>query len=99
MAEKEKKVTVREVMREKLAVMLMKEMGLEKMGRTKEGLVVKVGEETLVVRVILKKEKVETKDVVEVLELAKLEEEGEDGEEEEEEEEISDIVGFSMDKR
>ena len=97
MAGKEKKVTEREVLREKLAVMLMREMGLEKMGRTKEGLVVKVGEETLVVRVILKKEKVETKDVVEVLELAKLEEEGEDGEEEEEEDEVTDIAQIYKD--
>ncbi len=45
---------------------------MEKIGRTKEGLVVEIGEETVVVKTILKKDKVEKKDIIEFLELAKM---------------------------
>ena len=64
---KEKKVTARENLRMVVAGLLMDEFGLEKIDRTKEGLVVRIGEEDLVVRVILKKDKVEKKDVVETI--------------------------------
>ncbi len=69
---KEKKVTVREILREELAILIMEAKGMEKIGRTKEGLVVEIGEETVVVKTILKKDKVEKKDIVEILELAKM---------------------------
>jgi len=45
----------------------MEKFELEKIGRTKEGLLVKVGDEDVIVRVILKKEKVEAKDIVEFI--------------------------------
>lgn len=64
---KEKKVTLRETLRAELAEMLKEKEGLAKIGRTKEGLVITRGEETAVVRVILKKEAIETKDIVETL--------------------------------
>lgn len=64
---KEKKVTAREELRGVIAGLLMEEFGLEKIGRTKEGLLVKVGDEDVIVRVILKKEKVEAKDIVEFI--------------------------------
>ncbi len=69
---KEKKVTVREILREELAILIMEARGMERIGRTKEGLVVEIGEETVVVKTILKKDRVEKKDIVEILELAKL---------------------------
>lgn len=64
---KEKKVTLRETLRAELAELLKEKEGLAKIGRTKEGLVITRGEETAVVRVILKKEAVEAKDIVETL--------------------------------
>jgi hypothetical protein len=65
--EKEKKVTLRETLRAELAEILKETEGVAKIARTKEGLVVKRGEETAIVRVILKKTAVEAKDVVEEL--------------------------------
>ncbi|MFA6711130.1 MAG: hypothetical protein WCS33_00235 [Candidatus Caldatribacteriota bacterium] len=85
---KEKKVTARETLRTVIAGLLMDEFGLEKIGRTKEGLLVRTGDEDLIVRVILKKNKVEAKDIVETIarkDAAVVEEEvevEEDGEEE-----------------
>jgi len=64
---KEKKVTARETLRTVIAGLLMEKFELEKIGRTKEGLLVKVGDEDVIVRVILKKEKVEAKDIVEFI--------------------------------
>jgi hypothetical protein len=64
---KEKKVTLREVLRAELAEILKEKEGLAKIGRTKEGLVVVRGDETAIVRVILKKEAVEAKDILETL--------------------------------
>jgi hypothetical protein len=65
--EKAKKVTAREVIRAELAEILKREKGLEKIARTKEGLVLVVGEETVVIRVILKKEKIEANEILETL--------------------------------
>lgn len=65
--EKEKKVTLRETLRGELAEILKEKEGLTKIARTKEGLVVKRGDETAIVRVILKKTKIEAKDIVEEL--------------------------------
>ncbi len=69
---KEKKVTLREVVRDELAKLVMEARGMEEIGRTKEGLVVREGEETVVIKVILKKGVVEKKDIVEFLKLAEL---------------------------
>ncbi len=69
---KEKKVTLREVVRDELAKLVMEARGMEEIGRTKEGLVLREGEETVVIKVILKKDAVETKDIVETLKLAEL---------------------------
>jgi len=65
--EKEVKITLRETLRSELAEMLKASEGLTKISRTKEGLVVKRGEETAVVRVILKKNAIEANDIVEEL--------------------------------
>ncbi len=65
--QKEQKVTLRETLRAELAEVLKAKEGVEKIGRTKEGLVVRRGEETAVVRVILKKEAVNQEDIVEEL--------------------------------
>ena len=69
MSEKAKvaKVTERELVRNALAEDLKRNYGLEKIGRTKEGLVLEVNGVNVVVRTILKKEKVENKDIVEYL--------------------------------
>ena len=69
MTEKAKKVKVteREIVRNALAENLKEAYGLEKIGRTKEGLVLEVNGVNVVVRTILKKEKVEAKDIVETL--------------------------------
>ncbi len=64
---KEKKVTLRETLRTELAEMLKESEGVTKIARTKEGLVVKRGDETAVVRVILKKATIEAADIVEEL--------------------------------
>ncbi len=73
MAEKkEQKVTLREIVREELAILIMEQRGMVEIGRTKEGLVIEEGEEVVVVKVILKKGQVETKDIVETLKLAEL---------------------------
>ncbi len=69
---KEKKVTLREVVRDELAKLVMEARGMEEIGRTKEGLVLREGEETVVIKVILKKDAVEKKDIVETLKLAEL---------------------------
>ncbi len=69
---KEKKVTLREVVRDELAKLVMEAKGMAEIGRTKEGLVLREGEETVVIKVILKKDAVETKDIVETLKLAEL---------------------------
>ncbi len=65
---KEKKVEMRDVIRTEVAQLLMKERGLETMVRTKEGVVLTVGETDFVIRVIQKKEKVKQGDVVDVIE-------------------------------
>ena len=62
---KEKKVELREIVRGELAQMILKEQGLEGIGRSKEGLVLEVNGVNVVVKTILKKEKVETKDLIE----------------------------------
>ncbi len=69
MTEKAKKVKVteREIVRNALAENLKEAYGLEKIGRTKEGLVLEVNGVNVVVRTILKKEKIEAKDIVETL--------------------------------
>ncbi len=82
---KQKKVEARDVLRKELAKMLMEAKGLETIGRNKEGLVIRDGEQDLVVRVIQKKSKVEQADIVETFTLADLEVDGEDGEETQEE--------------
>lgn len=58
------KVTEREIVREILRERLV-ETGSNLIGRTKEGLVLEVNGNHVVVRTILKKEKVEAKDLVE----------------------------------
>ncbi len=89
MAEKkEQKVTLREIVREELAILIMEQRGMSEIGRTKEGLVIEEGEEVVVVKIILKKGQVETKDIVETLKLAELVKEGEIAEEMEEEENL-----------
>lgn len=65
--EKKVKVTEREIVREALAKLLLAEFGLNELKRTKEGLVLEVNGETVVVRTILKKEAVKTGDVIEVI--------------------------------
>ncbi len=73
MAEKkEQKVTLREIVREELAILIMEQRGMVEIGRTKEGLVIEEGEEVVVVKIILKKGQVEKKDIVETLKLAEL---------------------------
>lgn len=68
---KEKKVEMREIIRNWLAQVIMQEKGMDKIERTKEGLVIREvqGEESvdIVVRVIQKKALVEEGDVVEVI--------------------------------
>lgn len=58
------KVTEREIVREILRERLV-ETGSNLIGRTKEGLVLEVNGNHVVVRTILKKEKVEAKDLIE----------------------------------
>ena len=60
------KVTEREIVRGAL-VEALKATGANLIGRTKEGLVLEVNGAHVVVRTILKKEKVEKKDLIEVL--------------------------------
>ncbi len=69
---KEKKVTLREIVREELAILIMEQRGMVEIERTKEGLVIEEGEEVVVVKVILKKDRVEKKDIIETLKLAEL---------------------------
>ncbi len=69
---KEQKVTLREIVRNELAMLVMEARGMTEIGRTKEGLVLRESEETVVIKVILKKGAVETKDIVETLKLAEL---------------------------
>lgn len=59
------KVTEREMVRNALQTMLV-ESGAELVGRTKEGLVLEVNGKNVVVRTILKKEKVERGEFLEV---------------------------------
>ncbi len=89
MAEKkEQKVTLREIVREELAILIMEQRGMTEIGRTKEGLVIEEGEEVVVVKIILKKGQVEKKDIIETLKLEELVKEEEDAEEVEEEENL-----------
>lgn len=76
MVEKAKKVTLRDVVRNELAGLIMEARGEVFIDRTKEGLVIREGSETLVIRVIQKKDMVERKDVVETITLKDLEERG-----------------------
>ncbi len=62
---KEKKVTLRDKLQNELAQLIMQERDHVFIDRTKEGLVVQFGDETLVVRVVHKKGIIERKDVVE----------------------------------
>ncbi len=64
---KEKKITSRDQLRNELAELIMNARGLTVLERTKEGLVVKNGDEDLVIRVVLKKDPVVKADVVEIL--------------------------------
>ncbi len=64
---KEKKITSRDQLRNELAELIMNARDLTVLERTKEGLVVKNGDEYLVVRVVLKKDPIERTDVVETL--------------------------------
>lgn len=61
------KMTEREIVRNSLAETLKEKHGLEKIGRTKEGLVLEVNGKHVIVRTILKKENVEAKDILEHL--------------------------------
>ncbi len=88
---KEKKVESRDIVRNMLAQLIMEAEGTERISRTKEGLLVTLGEQDLIVRVIQKKSKVESKDIVETITLESLtveavEETGETAEEVEAEE-------------
>lgn len=88
---KKKKVESRDIVRNMLAQLIMEAEGTERISRTKEGLLVTLGEQDLIVRVIQKKSKVESKDIVETITLESLtveavEETGETAEEVEAEE-------------
>jgi hypothetical protein len=63
---KKVKVTEREIVRGAL-IEALKATGANLVGRTKEGLVLEVNGNHVVVRTILKKEKIEKKDLVETL--------------------------------
>ncbi len=82
---KVKKVEARDTVRNMLADLIMRGCGMDSISRTKEGLVVNVGEQDLIVRVIQKKSKIEKADIVEVITLDSLDGEDvvEDGEAEE----------------
>jgi hypothetical protein len=62
--EKKVKITEREIVRDMLTKILV-DSGSNVIGRTKEGLVLAVNDNHVVVKTILKKEKVERKDFVE----------------------------------
>lgn len=86
---KQKKVEVRDEIREEIAQLLMAQFGLETMNRTKEGLVLPVGDKDLVIRVVQKKERVTQGDVIETLEFeGEFEDEPEDEEDEELDEQL-----------
>ena len=61
---KKVKVTERDIVRD-LLVGILVDAGSKLIGRTKEGLVLEVNDNHVVVRTILKKEKVEKKDLLE----------------------------------
>ena len=67
MAKAEKKVEMRDVLRNKVAQLVMAEFGMAEIARSKEGLVINVEDKSLVIRVIQKKERVEKADIVEVI--------------------------------
>ncbi len=70
MAEKkEKKVEMRDLVRQELAELIMEARGLTEIERTKEGLVIREGEQDIVIKVIQKKNPVAETDVVEVIKL------------------------------
>ncbi len=69
---KEKKVNSRDQLRNELAELIMKARNLTILRRTKEGLVLKNGDEYLVIKVILKKDPIERTDVVETLNQGKV---------------------------
>ncbi len=89
MAEKkEKKVEMRDLVRQELAELIMEARGLTEIERTKEGLVIREGEQDIVIKVIQKKNPVAEADVVEVIKLGgATEEEAEVAKEEVEEQE------------
>lgn len=97
MSKKEKKVEARDVFRGELAQMIMRERCMTGIRRTKEGLVVTVDGQDLVIRVVQKKERIEAADVVETIafegdidelmvEVEDVEDDAEEGEDEEESE-------------
>ncbi len=96
MAEKkEKKVEARDLVRQELAELIMEARGLTEIERTKEGLVIREGEQDIVVKIIQKKAKVEKADVVEVIKFGGAAEEPTEepaAEEVEEEEEVEAAV-------
>ena len=61
---KKVKITERDIVRD-LLVGILADAGSKLIGRTKEGLVLEVNDNHVVVRTILKKEKVEKKDLLE----------------------------------
>ena len=86
MAEKVKKVELRDTLRNEVAFLLMQERGLAKIGRSKEGLVIEEvdgnGEAVnLVIRVIQKKAVVENADIVEWVKWEDLDKEADELEE------------------
>ncbi len=80
---KEKKVEMRDLVRQELAELIMEARGLIEIERTKEGLVIREGEQDIVVKVIQKKARVEKADVVEVIKFGAATEEAAEAAEEE----------------
>ncbi len=64
---KAKKVEPRDIWRNKVAQLIMEDMGLGEIGRTKEGILVRDGDQDIIIKVIQKKDKVEAKDIVETI--------------------------------
>lgn len=68
MSKSVKKLEVRDILRNKIAQLIMEDLGISEIGRSKEGLVISTSDgKDLVVRVIQKKERVEKADIVEII--------------------------------
>lgn len=61
------KAAMRERVRDHLADLIMKEHFLDEIRQTKEGLVLSLREGDVVIRVVLKKERVEAQDVIDTI--------------------------------